>query len=242
MSDLPLILLPGLGATGEIFAPQRLAFPNLRTPEWPDPARNETLATYARRLAAKVDPGVPCVVGGISFGGILATELCKHLDARQCVVISSVRHPEYLPLRIRILLPLARHVPTVAVKLGQALLRAVGPIARVVLSKSTLQLYRQGCDARPEIVSWSLWALANWEPSADAVPCEIVQLHGSRDFVFPPKCAPGAHVVPGGRHVLTVSRPTETNSFLRRVLERDGESPVSVHLGNHVDLDQSPER
>ena len=94
----PLILLPGLGATSEIFAPQRLAFPNLQTPEWPDPGKNETLAAYASRMAARIDPGVSCVVGGISFGGILATELCRHLDASHCALISTVRHPKYMPL------------------------------------------------------------------------------------------------------------------------------------------------
>jgi pimeloyl-ACP methyl ester carboxylesterase len=234
----PLILLPGLGATSEIFAPQRLAFPNLQTPEWPDPGKNETLAASAGRMAAKIDPGVSCVVGGISFGGILATELCRHLDASHCALISTVRHPKYMPLRIRMLLPIARHVPAVAVKLGQALLRSVGPLARRVLTERTLQLYRQGCDARPEIVSWSLWALATWEPSADGLPCAIAQLHGSRDFVFPPKCAPGAQVVPGGRHVLTISSPKDTNRFLSGLLEESGSSLGSTHPGDRIDLDQ----
>ena len=220
VKETPLILLPGLGASAAIFAPQREVFSNLVVPDWPTPNPCESLSAYAKRLATRLDPGIPCIVGGISFGGILATELGKHMDARQCILISSVKHPDYLPVRVRILLPLARHVPALLIQLGEVLLRTFRPVARLFLSEASFHLYCQACHARSEIAAWSLWALATWQPSPEQLRCPIAQVHGTRDRVFPVRCAPGAYLVRGGKHVLTISNPAEVNGFLAEVGDR----------------------
>src|SRR5207237_7796437 len=88
------------------FAPQREAFANLMVPKWIPPQSNESLAGYAARLARQVDIAGklgPCFIGGASFGGFVALEMARHLDAKACFLIGSVRSPDQLPLRIRAL-------------------------------------------------------------------------------------------------------------------------------------------
>ncbi len=75
--SVPLILLPGLAASREVFEPQRKRFPSLIVPEWPKPDRGETLSQYAERFAASLVPEGPCVLGGLSFGGMLAQEMAR---------------------------------------------------------------------------------------------------------------------------------------------------------------------
>src|SRR5262245_55843221 len=91
--NVPLILLSGMAADERLFEPQRVAFPDLRVPAWIDPLPGESLRGYAARLARRIDPGRPCLVGGASFGGMVALEMAPHLQADACVLIGSVRSP-----------------------------------------------------------------------------------------------------------------------------------------------------
>ena len=104
---LPLILLSGMAADARLFAPQRAAFPGLVVPNWIEPLPKEPLPAYAARLARLVDPGQPCLVGGASFGGLVALEMAPHLPARACVLIASVRSPGELPWWVRLCRPAA---------------------------------------------------------------------------------------------------------------------------------------
>jgi|GEM_PF-743513 len=96
----PLVLLPGLAADARLFARQRAALgPRLITPEWPalppDPARRETLRSFARRWAGalhlncvrEMDPATPWVLGGASMGGMLALEMLPHLPRKPAAVL-----------------------------------------------------------------------------------------------------------------------------------------------------------
>ena len=104
--DWPLILVSGMGADHRLLCHQVAAFPNAIVLPWLDPEPRETLASYARRLARANDPGGPCFVGGVSLGGMIAQEMTRHLDARACFLISTIRSARQLPLRVRTLSPL----------------------------------------------------------------------------------------------------------------------------------------
>jgi thioesterase domain-containing protein len=101
----PLILLPGMGGDARMFYPQLATLANATVPVWIEPQHGERLAAYAARMARAVDPGVPCFVGGASFGGMVAVEMARHLEAQACFLIGSIRSPREFPRRIRILRP-----------------------------------------------------------------------------------------------------------------------------------------
>ena len=71
-----LILLPALGADERIFSflgelPGESVFPNL-----PVPFPKESMETYASRLAGKLVVQDTDLIGGVSFGGMVAAEIC----------------------------------------------------------------------------------------------------------------------------------------------------------------------
>src|ERR1700722_13749272 len=74
-ADPPIIMLPGMAADDRLFRHLRPSLPGLVTPAWIEPRRREPLPAYAGRLARCIDPGVPCFVGGASFGGMVALEM-----------------------------------------------------------------------------------------------------------------------------------------------------------------------
>ena len=101
----PLILLPGVGGDSRLFSAQRIAFPELVLPRWIEPKPRESLVDYAARFAKVIDPGCPCFLGGVSFGGVVnALEVATHIlqTRRECYLFGSIRHSRQLPKRLRI--------------------------------------------------------------------------------------------------------------------------------------------
>ena len=216
MTPLPIILLPGLGATEEVFRPQLDALPEATVPEWIAPRPRESLAQYAERFAAAIDPGEPCVLGGLSFGGITATEVARHLDVRALVLIATLAHPDQMPRRARWFGHAFGSLPTFAVAAGQGLARVLAPVARCVTTRKTWSMYRQAWGNPARLLTWSARAMATWEAPSSELTCPVLRIHGSGDWAFPARCAPDAEGVEGGWHVLTLSHPERVTDLLRR--------------------------
>ena len=96
---VPIVLLSGMAADECLFARQVAALPDLRVQPWIPPRAGESVRSYAARLAPLANPGRPCIVGGASFGGVVALEMARYLPARAVVLIGSVRSPAGLPRR-----------------------------------------------------------------------------------------------------------------------------------------------
>lgn len=92
MSKIPVYLMPGLAASTAIF--ERIVLPEndfeIHLLEWEIPLGKESLADYAKRIAAKIKQPNPVLIG-VSFGGILVQEMAKYIDVRKVIIISSVK-------------------------------------------------------------------------------------------------------------------------------------------------------
>jgi pimeloyl-ACP methyl ester carboxylesterase len=213
MAEIPLILFPGIGADERLFEPQRNAFPQLVVPRWITPLPGESLAAYAGRFARDVDPGGPCYVGGASFGGFVAIEVARHLDARGCFLIGSARGPDELPLRIRSLRRLRRLLPVMPLALAKALAGLSLGASGWAMSPATGRVLRQLADADAAFLRWACGAVLSWEaPAALDVP--IHQIHGARDRVLPARRTKADVIVPGAGHVLSLTHAEAVNRFL----------------------------
>lgn len=223
-SSLPLVLLPGMGADRRLFQGQCAHFENLITPDWIDPLPAESLPSYARRMARTVDLRGPCFVGGASFGGMVALEMGPHLDARACFLIGSIRGPNELPRRIRLLRPAARLIPNCCAglpgRLARLALFAAGPLMR----PATRSLLGQLADADGRFVRWASLAVLRWErpPGPPAIP--ILQIHGDRDHVLPYRLTKPDVLVRGAGHLLPMTFPEVLNGFLDEQMKRALES------------------
>jgi pimeloyl-ACP methyl ester carboxylesterase len=211
--DVPLILLPGMAADERLFAPQRVAFPRLLVPAWIEPLSQEPLRSYAARLARQVDPGRLCVVGGASFGGIVALEMAAHLRARACVLISSVRSPGELPGWYRLLRPAAVLGPATLGWLAGLIAGASAPS----LPRDVAWRLRRLSGPEAAFLRWASWAVLAWQPSREARRVQVYQIHGSADRTFPVRYTRADIVVPKGGHLLPLTHPQAVNELLRQV-------------------------
>lgn len=211
---VPIILLSGMAADERLFESQVAAFPNIRVPPWVPPLPGESLRAYAARLAPLVDPGRPCIVGGASFGGVVALELATHLPALACILIGSIRSPAGLPWRWRLLRPIAALGPDAL----RVLAGLAGRLGRPVLSAGTARRLRRLSGPGAGFVRWAMCAVVRWRPSPAARRVRAFHIHGAADRVLPVALAGADVVVPCGSHALSLFSPSAVNEFVAGVV------------------------
>ena len=219
MESPALIMFPGMGASQRMFQAQRLAFPDLIVPEWIEPKYKESLSDYARRMAEAIDPGRPCIVGGASFGGMVALEVARHLETRACLLISSVRSRKELPWRYRWLVPLVTTIPGTCENLAGWGIR-VGVAVSRPFRKNTIQESPlvHIANEQGRFLRWASIATLRWKPKPDAFPFPIEQIHGDADRVLESRHTTPNIVIPNGGHVLPLTHPVEINQFLMNAM------------------------
>jgi pimeloyl-ACP methyl ester carboxylesterase len=208
-----MIMLPGLGADARLLAPQAAAFPGLVVPPWIDPKKSEPLPAYAARLASSLPITHDTIVGGISFGGMLALEMARHTSPRAVILIASCRHPRAISAAARrfasvgLRLPL----PNFASRLAPLAIPALGPMGdeerRIILAM---------VDAVPlSFMRWGGRAILEWE-GCESLPCPVFHIHGRRDRIIPIKAVAPDVTVPGAGHVVNLTHPAAVNAFIAR--------------------------
>ena len=82
--------IPGLGADKRVFNFLDLSFCEPIFIDWIKPSVAETLTSYAQRLFETIQDEKACIVG-VSFGGMLATEIAKVHPDTKVIIISSAK-------------------------------------------------------------------------------------------------------------------------------------------------------
>ncbi|NIQ93702.1 MAG: hypothetical protein GWO11_05725, partial [Desulfuromonadales bacterium] len=72
-----LILLPGLAADERMYGGLGDIGVALLTPRLPAPRRGETMPEFARRVADELQIGESDLIGGCSFGSLVAAEIAR---------------------------------------------------------------------------------------------------------------------------------------------------------------------
>lgn len=217
-STFQLILLPGLGADYRLLEPQRAAFPNLIVPPWIPPHKNESLPSYAARMAETVAPtrDSPLILGGVSFGGMLACEMARHLKPDAVVVIASCRTPQGLRpshLAARRLLPVLPVAAWSVVKLLS------GPVMRVMHRRSVERrelLVRMFKESDSRFMHWVVQAILNWEPTPlEGIP--VFHIHGGRDRMIPAWRIHADVMISDGGHLINMTRAEQVNDYIKEI-------------------------
>ncbi len=212
-----LVLVPGAGADYRQWQPQRVAFPGLLVPAWITPLYEDTLPSYAARLAETIPREKPLVLGGSSFGGMLACEMAKHLQPNAVIVIGSCRSPKSLPHAVRLLRPVLCRIPCWGITLAKSLAPLGVQMFRDLGRESRRLCATMFKESDPYFVKWAIGAILRWKPTQlDGMP--ISHIHGRRDRMILASRATADCVVPDGGHLINLSHVKQVNDFIRSVL------------------------
>jgi pimeloyl-ACP methyl ester carboxylesterase len=181
---------------------------------WIEPQQQETLPSYAIRMAERINTNEPFILVGLSFGGMLVTEIAKRYPPVKTILIASIPLSTQLPGYFRIAGALRLHkiVPIALVKTSARLKRF---ITREKAEDKKL-LWEIISSSNPAFIRWSMEAVLHWKN--EEMPRDVLHIHGTGDEVLPARYTKPTHIIPKGGHLLVMTRADDVNSILHNAL------------------------
>lgn len=211
-----LVLFPGMGADGRMYDGLRRRIGPITVPPWLPALPSETIEHYAKRYA---DAGLVRngdVVGGSSFGGMVALAIAAHVHAKAVVLMGSCRAPTALPTLALTFAPLARLVPARAFS-SPAAMWALSFKFGISRSQQR-QLFIAMADAvDPRHLRWACTAMGTWR-STGLSSCPVHQIHGKRDRIIPASNSGAQAFISDAGHVPALTHPDTVAVWLRSIL------------------------
>ncbi|WP_073369980.1 alpha/beta fold hydrolase [Flavobacterium fluvii] len=216
MNKIPVYMMPGLAANS-------LIFENIKLPEstfeihlldWETPMGNETLSSYAERMA-KLVKHEKAVLIGVSFGGVLVQEMANFLNLRKLIIISSIKSNLELPLPMKIAKTTKAYklMPTSLFQNIEALVKL--SFGNAV--KQRLNLYQKYMSMREKVyLDWAIKQMVLWNRVEEDK--NVVHIHGDADAVFPIKNIKNCIVIKGGTHIMILTKYKWLNENLPRII------------------------
>lgn len=216
MSKIPVYFMPGLAASPTIFEYINLPPETFEVYllEWVLPNGNESLKSYAKRMAEKVIHD-DAVLIGVSFGGVLVQEMKQFLNPRKVIIISSVRCNLELPNRMKIA------KSTKAYKLlPTGLMQDVELLTKYAFGdmlKKKLKLYEKYLHMRNKsYLDWAIEQMICWKRIK--MDTDVIHIHGDADEVFPAKNIKQFINVKGGTHSMILNKYKWFNTNLPKII------------------------
>lgn len=176
--------------------------------------KEESLPSYAIRMAERIDTSEPFVLIGLSFGGMLVTEIAKRIPPVKTILIASVPLSSHLPGYFRVAAALRLHkvVPIGLVKTAARLKRFITNEK----SEDKKLIWEIIKNSDPAFIRWSMEAILKWKN--EEMPQRVFHIHGTRDEVLPARYTKPTHIIPKAGHLFVMTRPDEMNKLLQECL------------------------
>lgn len=208
-----LYLIPGMSANCKTF--QFLDFPKdqfeVHCLEWLIPlSKNESIVDYAKRMSQQITH-TSVVLIGVSFGGIIAQEISKIIQAKKTIIISSIKSKYELPKRYRFLKKtrLYKLFPSKKVNQIEALIEKVyGKRVKRPIAK-----YRTFLSIRnPIYIDWAIYQALHWQQESPIA--NLIHIHSDGDEIFPIKHINGCIIIKNVPHVMMILKRAKTISTI----------------------------
>lgn len=206
--------ISGLGADERAFSKLVVEAYELKVIPWLAPSPDETLPAYAKRMRAEITEENPILMG-LSFGGMVCTEIAKQIPVKKIILISSIKSAKELPLWMKTVakLKLNKIVPMKSTKLTQ-------PFQNRMLGVETEEEKTLVATLRREVdlpyTNWAVNQAINWKNNW--MHPEIYHIHGDNDNMFPIKNIKATYVIKNAGHFMIMNRAEEVSSCINAIL------------------------
>ena len=206
--------ISGLGADEKVFANLRVDGYELIHIPWLRPHKNETLVTYAKRMAASFRHETPVLLG-VSFGGMLGIEIARQLPLQKLIIVSSIKSVTELPPWMKVVgkMQLNKFLPVRSYKFTEKVDNNRLGVSNEE-EKKMVQAYRKTADS--VYINWAINKVVNWKNNWQ--PDNLIHIHGDQDKMFPIKRIKATHIIKGGTHLMIYNRAKEIGEYLEKVL------------------------
>ena len=208
--------IPGLGADHRVFQSLNIKNAELLPVAWPNFDKQDDLNFYAQKIAHSIPEGPEIVILGMSFGGMLASEIKRMRPQQHVIIVSSNKLPEERPdvggffkfLGRNGLMPfgLAKYA-------GNILFSRFG--AKTQDEKDLLRSFFKNTDAH--FFNCAMRSILNWRTDTP-LPEGLLHIHGTADQILPPDKIQHAHWIEGGEHIMIYDRADEVSALINEHL------------------------
>jgi len=207
--------IPGLAATKELFADLKLQNAKLVCLYWPKLNKGDTMKSYARKFTKQIDTSKPFILLGVSFGGMLCSELSQILNPVKTILISSCKCFNELPPTIKAL----KKVPVQDV-LSEETLREFATHSRLIIGfdKSFMPEFERMVESmQTDYFKNSINCIVNW---TNKVCCKnnIVHIHGDADRLLLYRHVKSDYTIRGGNHAMVINNAEEISYILNKLI------------------------
>ncbi|MEM1134845.1 MAG: alpha/beta hydrolase [Bacteroidota bacterium] len=194
-----LYAISGLGADERVFKYLKLDY-KLVVLNWLQPKPNEKISQYALRMSEKIQRQEKFGILGVSFGGLIATEISKQLHPEITILISSVETKFELRSIYRFI-----GKTKILNFLPECFFNLPASIAYVLFGAKQKQLLTQILnDSDPKITKWALQQLTTW--NNETVLKNPIKICGTIDRLMPKPKAENIILIAGGAHFMIVDK------------------------------------
>jgi pimeloyl-ACP methyl ester carboxylesterase len=207
--------ISGLGADERAFSKLKINGYTLTVIPWLMPGKDETIQHYAKRMCAAILEENP-VLMGLSFGGMLCTEIAKLIPVSKIIIISSIKSSKELPfwMKAAATLKLNKIVPLKSTRLTQ-------PIQNKMLGVQTDEEKTLVASLRREAdlpyTNWAVNQALNWKN--DWHHPKIYHIHGDKDNMFPIKNIKADYTIKNAGHFMIMNRAAEVSACINAILQ-----------------------
>lgn len=223
----PLLLVPGLGCTERLYAPQVAALADVAATHIVDHGSHATIAEIAAAALAAAPPTF--ALAGLSMGGYVAFEMMRQAPERiaRLALLDTMARPDSAAILER----RHRHLALIADGRYGAVIEALLPVLvhpdRLADDALVTIVREMADDTGPERFARQMRAImgrADSRPTLAAIRCPTLVLVGAEDALTPPELAREMHdgiagsrlvVVPDCGHLSTIERPEAVTAALR---------------------------
>jgi len=208
-------LIPGLGADSRIYNNIVIDGYELIKIDWIEPAKTDTLKSYAQKLILQYNIAPISIVIGNSLGGMIAIEIAKILPVKKVILISSIKTIDEAPAYFSFF----RALPVYKIIPGK-LMTSMGFGIRFMFGKMNEADNRLFIDmlenSSPKFMKWAMYALLHWDNKT--ILSNVTIITGDKDKVFDYRRIGDPVIVKGGTHIMIFDRAAEINAILKGIL------------------------
>lgn len=197
----------GLGADKRVFDFLTLDFEFIPI-NWITPDKNESIKNYSKRLSNVIDTKNDFCLIGVSFGGLVATEIGKILNPKITILISSAHTKNELRPIFRLFgkTKLIKLIPT-------SLFDSPRLIAKYLFGAKNNKLLNDILDDTDlNFVKWAVTELINWKNITQQK--NVFKINGTKDKLIPTRGNTKMELIDKGEHFMVVDRANEISKIV----------------------------
>jgi pimeloyl-ACP methyl ester carboxylesterase len=206
--------ISGLGADKRAFSFLDLSFCEPVYIEWIKPLPKESLKNYALRLKDQIPDPSPVIIG-VSFGGMLATEIAKSDPSAKAIIIASNKTKNEFP---KIFLagkyvPAYKWVPPSLLKKATLIRnKFFGP-----KGEKQKEMFKQILkDTDTNFSKWAIYSILHWDNAE--IPANLTHIHGTSDRLLPYRLVKADFAIKGGSHLMVMNQHDDISALLKKLI------------------------